>query len=131
MNEVELIVTVVGILLIAALWYWFFGPKKASQAEIVGNVQEVRITVRGGYTPDIIEARKGIPLRPGGPIIGKVDGGDVVPGRVDVALHRPVQVGEIQSREPAGIRDHVLAEHGQVVHAAQDAAIRGLGDDHR
>ena len=63
MNEVELIVTVVGILLIAALWYWFFGPKKASQAQVVGNVQEVRITVRGGYTPDIIEARKGIPLR--------------------------------------------------------------------
>ena len=63
MSEAELIVTVGGILLIAALWYWFFGPKKARQAEVVGNVQEVRITVRGGYTPNIIEVRKGIPLR--------------------------------------------------------------------
>jgi Cu+-exporting ATPase len=63
MNAVDLIVTVGGVVLIAALWYWFFGPKKARQAEVVGNVQEVRISVRGGYTPDIIEARKGIPLR--------------------------------------------------------------------
>src|SRR6516165_8084692 len=63
MSDVELIVTVGGILLIAALWYWFFGPKRAHQAEVVGNAQEVRITVRGGYSPNIIEARKGIPLR--------------------------------------------------------------------
>jgi Cu+-exporting ATPase len=63
LNEVDLIITVGGIVLIAALWYWFFGPKKARQAEVVGNVQEVRITVRGGYNPNIIEARKGIPLR--------------------------------------------------------------------
>src|SRR6516225_2919238 len=63
MSEAELIVTVGGIVLIGALWYWFFGPKKARQAEVVGNVQEVRITVRGGYNPNIIEARKGIPLR--------------------------------------------------------------------
>jgi hypothetical protein len=62
MNEVELIVSVVGIVLIAALWYWFFGPKKARQAEVVGNVQEVRITIRGGYSPTS-SRRKGIPLR--------------------------------------------------------------------
>lgn len=63
MNEVNIIVTVGGMLLIVALWFYFFGPKQARQAEIVGDVQEVRITVRGGYTPDIIEVRKGVPLR--------------------------------------------------------------------
>ncbi len=63
MDATNIFVTVGGALLIAALWYYFFGPKKASQAQLVGDLQEVHITVRGGYVPNIIEARRGIPLK--------------------------------------------------------------------
>ena len=63
MDATSIFVTVGGAVLIAALWYYFFGPKKASHAQLVGNLQEVRITVRGGYVPNIIEARRGIPLK--------------------------------------------------------------------
>src|SRR5437763_1971510 len=63
MTAANLPVTVGGLLLIAGLWYYFFGPKEARQAQVRGDVQEVRITVRGGYSPDIIEVQKDIPLR--------------------------------------------------------------------
>ncbi|MCX6022498.1 MAG: cupredoxin domain-containing protein, partial [Chloroflexi bacterium] len=63
MSEANIIVTGGGVLFIAALSYYFFGPKQARRAEVTGNVQQVNITVRGGYTPDIIEVRKGVPLR--------------------------------------------------------------------
>ncbi len=56
-------VTAGGLLLIAALGYYFFGPKKATEARMAGNVQEIRITVKGGYSPDIIRVRQGVPLR--------------------------------------------------------------------
>jgi Cu+-exporting ATPase len=63
MGPAELIVTVGGILLIAFLAWFFFGPKKARQAEVRGGVQEIKITVKGGYSPDVIRVREGVPLR--------------------------------------------------------------------
>ena len=50
----------VGIMLLA--WF-FFGPKKAKDAEVKGGVQEIRITVKGGYSPDVIRVKEGVPLR--------------------------------------------------------------------
>ncbi|MGH9250988.1 MAG: heavy metal translocating P-type ATPase, partial [Acidimicrobiales bacterium] len=43
-------------------WY-FFGPKQARQATVRDGVQEVDVTVRGGYTPDVIRVRQGLPVR--------------------------------------------------------------------
>ena len=63
MSGLEIGVTFSGLAIIAALAYFFFGPKKAVQAEVTGGVQEVRITVKGGYSPDVIRAREGVPLR--------------------------------------------------------------------
>jgi P-type Cu+ transporter len=59
----EIIVTVAGGTLIGALGWFFFGPKDSSRAEVRGAVQEVDVTVRGGYSPSVISAREGIPLR--------------------------------------------------------------------
>ncbi len=42
---------------------FFFGPKKARDAEVRGNVQEILITVKGGYSPDVIRVKEGVPLR--------------------------------------------------------------------
>jgi len=43
--------------------WFFFGPKKAHSADVVGNVQEVTVTVKGGYSPDLVRVRQGVPLR--------------------------------------------------------------------
>ncbi len=60
---VDLIVIAAGALASAALAWFFFGPKKARQAEMVGAVQEVHVTVKGGYSPDLIRVREAVPLR--------------------------------------------------------------------
>ena len=43
----DLAVAAAGLLLTAVLGWFFFGPKKSRSAELVGDVQEVRITVKG------------------------------------------------------------------------------------
>ena len=63
MSVTEISVTIGGILLIAILAWYFFGPKKARDAEVRGDVQEIKITVKGGYSPDVIRVREGVPLR--------------------------------------------------------------------
>lgn len=55
---------IIGALAVAGfLWWFFFGPKTARRAELVGGVQEVEVTVRGGYSPDVIRVTEGVPLR--------------------------------------------------------------------
>src|SRR6266851_1983688 len=52
-----------GIVLIGFLAWFFFGPKKARQAELVGQVQQVQVLVKGGYAPNLIRVRQSVPLR--------------------------------------------------------------------
>jgi Cu+-exporting ATPase len=59
----EVIVTTSGVVLIGALAYFFFGPRQAGRSEMRGGVQEVQVTVRGGYSPSLIRVREGVPLR--------------------------------------------------------------------
>src|SRR5918995_6222111 len=63
MTGAEILVTSGGVALIGALAYFFFGPKEASHAKLRGDVQEVEITVKGGYSPSLIRAQEGVPLR--------------------------------------------------------------------
>lgn len=53
-----------GILLsIGILWY-FFGPKKRTSASVSGEgIQEVKINVKGAYSPDVIVVKQGVPVR--------------------------------------------------------------------
>jgi len=62
---VKLIITGIGVLLIVAVnWYFFFSRRTKVSASMKGSMlQEVRIKVKGGYTPDVIVVKKGIPLR--------------------------------------------------------------------
>jgi len=59
----EVLVTIGGAVAIAALAWFFFGPKKARTAEIRGGVQEIEVTVKGGYSPDLIRVQEGMPVR--------------------------------------------------------------------
>ncbi len=63
MTVIEIAVTLGGLGAIAFLTWFFFGPKQAQTARAKGNVQEIVVTVKGGYSPDIIRVKKGIPLR--------------------------------------------------------------------
>lgn len=65
MDASQVIVTLVGLGLVAfVLWYFFFSARQtASAVSSSGGVQEVAITVKGGYSPDVIEVAKGKPVQ--------------------------------------------------------------------
>ncbi|MEQ4722065.1 heavy metal translocating P-type ATPase [Nonomuraea sp. B19D2] len=63
MIETDWVVIVVSAGLIAFLAWYFFGPRKSRLADLRDGVQEVEVTVKGGYSPDLIRARQGMPLR--------------------------------------------------------------------
>ena len=57
-----------GVAILAFLYAFFFGKRRAIAASAVtvagsGGVQEAAIVVSGGYSPDLIEAKRGVPLR--------------------------------------------------------------------
>nr|BFE52515.1 copper-translocating P-type ATPase [Saccharothrix mutabilis subsp. capreolus] len=51
-----------AVAVIAGLGWYFFGPRRARRAEEADGVQRVEVTVRGGYRPDVIRVRQGVPL---------------------------------------------------------------------
>ncbi len=63
MGPPEIAVTVAGLALIGVLAWFFFGPRRVSAAEQREGVQEVQISVKGGYSPNLIRVREGVPLR--------------------------------------------------------------------
>ncbi len=59
----QLIVLVSGASLTGFLWWFFFGPRKEHHSDVHGDIQEMAITVEGGYSPNIVRVRQGVPLR--------------------------------------------------------------------
>lgn len=61
---VRVIATFGGALILTGLLVWyFFGPKKSRQAELADGVQAIKVTVKGGYNPDVIQVAPGVPVR--------------------------------------------------------------------
>ena len=63
MTVPDVVVVAGALALSGALAWFFFGPRRARAAELVGDLQQVRVTVRGGYSPDLVRVRQGVPLR--------------------------------------------------------------------
>ena len=64
MDTIEIIVIAVGILAVVAVLWWFFGERETVAAEVrKDGVQEIDITVKGGYSPDVIAVKKGVPVK--------------------------------------------------------------------
>jgi Cu+-exporting ATPase len=63
MDGADVVVVAGAVGSIAVLAWFFFGPKRARLAELRGGVQEIEITVKGGYSPDVIRVRQGMPVR--------------------------------------------------------------------
>ena len=60
----KIAIAVGGLSLIAAQLWWFLGSKpKSQQAEVNAGIQEVTITVDGGYVPSLITVKRGQPVR--------------------------------------------------------------------
>jgi plastocyanin domain-containing protein len=60
----QYVVTAAGLGAIAwVLWYFLFATGTATAATPTDGVQEVRITVKGGYTPDTVVVQAGRPVR--------------------------------------------------------------------
>jgi Cu+-exporting ATPase len=59
----ELVVTAGGLVAILALAWFFFGTRRSAVSEVRDGVQEVDVTVSGGYSPNLIRVREGVPLR--------------------------------------------------------------------
>ncbi len=64
MTLAQATVTVLGVAAVAwELWYFLWSRGTAAAAASRGGVQEVHITVKGGYTPDTVVVRAGKPVR--------------------------------------------------------------------
>ncbi len=64
MNATVWAVNIVGVALIVGIvWYfWLYQKQGVAVAEVAG-VQQVPITVKGGYNPDVIVVKRGKPVR--------------------------------------------------------------------
>lgn len=64
MDTLEILVVVSGVTLIALVLWYFFGEREATAAAVDDRgVQEVKITVKGGYSPDVVVVKEGMPVR--------------------------------------------------------------------
>ncbi len=64
MNSIQIIVNLIGLASIAwIVWYFWLYKKAGVQVEETEGVQEAAVTVKGGYSPDVIVVKKGMPVR--------------------------------------------------------------------
>lgn len=65
MTIIQIIVTAAGILLMLFIaWFFWLAPKGKTLASIdTSGAQEVAITVKGGYTPDVIVVKANKPVK--------------------------------------------------------------------
>jgi plastocyanin domain-containing protein len=64
MDTSEIGVIVAGAALIGFIVWYFFGEREKAVAEVAASgVQEVKVTVKGGYAPDVIVVKQGKPVR--------------------------------------------------------------------
>jgi plastocyanin domain-containing protein len=65
MTPSQIIVILSGLALTTLIaWYFWFAPKVQTRVAVSSSgAQEAAITVKGGYTPDVIVVQKGRPVR--------------------------------------------------------------------
>ena len=64
MDTSEIIVLLGGVTAIVLVLWYFFGERDRVAATVgASGVQEVKVTVKGGYNPDVIVVQQGRPVR--------------------------------------------------------------------
>jgi plastocyanin domain-containing protein len=63
-DTTETVVVAGSLVLIGLVLWYFFGERERVAAEMTGEgAQQVAITVKGGYSPDVIVVKQGIPVK--------------------------------------------------------------------
>ncbi|GGZ35196.1 heavy metal translocating P-type ATPase [Streptomyces poonensis] len=62
MDTADIVVVTLAVVLVATLGWFFFGPRRARAARLEGGVQRIEVSVRGGYSPNVIRVRQGVPV---------------------------------------------------------------------
>jgi plastocyanin domain-containing protein len=64
LDGAEIGVILGGLALIALTLWYFFGPRpRVAATTTAGGVQEIQVTVKGGYSPDVIVVKQNQPVR--------------------------------------------------------------------
>lgn len=64
MDSTESLVLAGAVAMIAIVIWYFFGEREKVAAAVTDTgVQEVKITVKGGYSPDVIVVKRGMPVK--------------------------------------------------------------------
>ncbi|QIN84445.1 cupredoxin domain-containing protein [Rubrobacter tropicus] len=65
MTTADVLVVIGGLAAIAAIAFFFWGPRRGGYRVPVtsGGYQEAMVLVKGGYTPDVILVERGKPVR--------------------------------------------------------------------
>ena len=64
MDITQGIVNIIGLAAVGGIiWYFWLYRQEGFQVTDTGGVQEAAITVKGGYTPDVIVVKRGKPVR--------------------------------------------------------------------
>ena len=109
MNAADILVVAAAVAALAGLGWFFFGPRKATAAVLADGMQRLEVTVKGGYAPEVIRVRQGVPVELA---FDRQESGDctsrvVFPDfRVSAALpgNRGTRPGRCSLRIPAGRR---------------------------
>src|SRR5215472_6063062 len=62
MNVADIIVVLAAMAGLAGLGWFFFGPRKVGAAVLAGGMQRLEVTFKGGYSPQVIRVRQGVPV---------------------------------------------------------------------
>ncbi|MBL7074462.1 cupredoxin domain-containing protein [candidate division KSB1 bacterium] len=65
MNLMQVLVTLGGVLTIGwVIWFFLLAKGESARAQAdTSGIQEVRVSVKGGYSPDILVVQRGKPVR--------------------------------------------------------------------
>jgi plastocyanin domain-containing protein len=64
MDATEIMVVVGGALLVGFIvWFFFMGEGEREAARVEAGVQRIKINVKGGYSPDVLVVKRGVPVR--------------------------------------------------------------------
>lgn len=64
MDSAEALVLAGAVAMIAIVLWYFFGERKKVAASVTDTgVQKIKITVKGGYSPDVIVVKRGVPVK--------------------------------------------------------------------
>ena len=64
MDTAEIAVVIGGVAAIGFVLWYFFGERRGATAAVgQSGAQEIKVTVKGGYSPDVLVVRRGAPVR--------------------------------------------------------------------